>query len=82
MATRQQNEKRFKHWEDLPDGKRRYWLDRPGIISGFQRMVKLVDSDEATLQVIQEVYNDAHILVERHQKYPVDSGHERFEIED
>lgn len=82
MATRQQNEQRFKHWEDLPDGSRRYWTDRPGIVSGSQRMIKIVDVHENTLQVIQEVYNDEHVLIGRHQKYPVDTGHERFEVEE
>lgn len=76
MSTRQQNEKRFKKWEDLLGGGRRYWMDRKGIISGFQRMIKVVDANEITLQVVQEIYNDEEVLIARHQKYPVDSGHE------
>ena len=82
MATRDQNEKRFKNWADLPDGGRRYWIDRPGTVSGSQRMIKIVDADEVTLQVVQEIYNDEQVLIERHQKYPVDTGHERFEVEE
>jgi len=76
MANRSQNEKRFKNWIDLPDGNRRYWTDRMGEVSGFQRMIKVVDSNETTLQVVQEIYNDEGLLIERHQKYPVDTGHE------
>lgn len=76
MATRLQNEKRFKNWTDLPDGGRRYWHDRLGAVSGFQRIVKIVAADETTLQVVQEIYNDDGILIERHQKYPKDTGHQ------
>jgi hypothetical protein len=76
MATREQNERRFKNWDDFADGGRRYWTDRRGIVSGFQRMIKVVDANERTLQVVQEIYNDAGELIERHQKFPVDTGHE------
>lgn len=76
MATREQNEKRFPNWENLADGGRRYWIDRKGVVSGFQRMVKIVDANEVTLRLIQEIYNDDGILVERHQKFPQDTGHE------
>lgn len=82
MANRLQNEKRFQQWLDLPDGTRRYWTDRPGAVSGFQRMIKVVDANEITLQVLQEIYSDEGILLERHQKYPVDTGHEILIDED
>jgi len=75
VATREQNEKRFKNWDTLPGGGRRYWSDRQGV-NGFQRMVKIVDADEITLQFVQEIYNEDSALIERHQKYPVDTGHE------
>jgi hypothetical protein len=39
-------------------------------------MVKIVGADEVTVHVIQEIYDDDGRLVERHQKYPSDSGHE------
>lgn len=76
MATREQNEKDFGQWEDLTGGGRRYWFDRKGKAWGFQRIVKVVDADENTLTVAQEIYNDDGELYERHQKYPVDTGHE------
>ncbi len=78
MSSREQNERRFKQWDDLPGGRRRYWMDRRGASSGFQRMIKVVDSDEITLQVVQEIYNDDNVLIERHQKYPIDTGHEKL----
>lgn len=82
MATREQNERRFKNWQDLPDGTRRYWTDRKGAVSGFQRMVKIVDANEITLQLVQEIYNDDGVMIERHQKFPVDTGHEKLVDED
>lgn len=82
MATREQNERRFKNWENLADGGRRYWTDRRGAVSGFQRMIKVVDVDEITLRVVQEIYDDADELIERHQKFPVDTGHETLVDED
>jgi hypothetical protein len=82
VSTRQQNERRFKNWERLPNGGRRYWHDRDGVVSGFQRMIKIVDENEITLQVIQEIYDDEGRLIEQHQKYPIDSGHQILEQED
>ena len=76
MATRQQTEKDFDHWEDLPDGGRCYWFDRKSAIWGVQRIVKIVDQNEKTQFLIQEIYNDDGQLVERHQKFPIDTGHE------
>lgn len=82
MATREQNERRFKNWRDLAGGGRLYWTDRQGAVSGFQRMIKVVDAGENTQQILQEIYNDDGILIERHQKYPYDTGHERLIGED
>jgi hypothetical protein len=78
VTTREQNERRFKHWEALPDGGRRYWTERRGAVSGYQRMIKVVDADEETVRVVQEIYNDEGELIELHQKYPVDAGHEKL----
>lgn len=77
MATRTQNERRFKNWQELPYGGRRDWFDRKGRF-GYQRIAKVVDTNEQTLLLLQEIYNDANVLIERHQKFPVDTGHERL----
>lgn len=45
-------------------------------------MIKVVDESEITLQVVQEIYNEEGVLVERHQKYPVDTGHQQLGVED
>ena len=40
MTTRAQNEKKFRNWEDLPGGGRRYWLDVlefPGTVYSIRR---------------------------------------------
>ncbi|MBE2269044.1 MAG: hypothetical protein IAE80_12500 [Anaerolinea sp.] len=82
MATRRQNEKEFDHWVDLPDGGRRYWFERKGKVWGIQRIVKIVDADEKTLLVMQEICDDNGELYERHQKYPIDEGHEILKVKD
>lgn len=41
-------------------------------------MVKLVDANENTLQLVQEIYDDSGRLIERHQKYPFNSGHQHL----
>ena len=75
MATRERNERKFPYWEELPGGGRRYWRQRPGIVFGMQRIVKVVDENEVTIRIVQEVYDDDGNFIESHQKYPVDSGH-------
>jgi hypothetical protein len=79
VATRSQNEHDFPNWQTLPDGGRRYWVDKPGRTWGFARYVKIVDSDEVTQSIVQEIYDDDGKLIERHQKYPVDTGHQSAE---
>ena len=77
MGTRAQNERRFSHWENLPGGGRRYWLDVPGRRRWRARYIKIVDGDERTLRFLQEVYDQDDRLVEVHEKYPVDRGHRK-----
>jgi len=81
MATRERNERKFPFWEELSNGGRRYWKERPGVVFGAQRIVKFADASEVTLRIVQEVYDGAGNLIESHQKYPVDSGHLYHETE-
>jgi hypothetical protein len=75
MSTRAQNEKKFGHWEELPDGGRRYWLDVYGRLGWRARYLKEVDASETTLRFWQEIYGEQGKLAEIHEKYPVDKGH-------
>jgi hypothetical protein len=77
MSTRAQNEKKFGHWDELPDGGRRYWLDVAGRLGWRARYVKEVDAAENTLRFWQEIYDDQGTLIEIHEKYPLDSGHKK-----
>jgi hypothetical protein len=77
MSTRAQNEKKFGNWEELPNGGRRYWLNVPGRLGWLARYLKEVDACETTLRFWQEIYDDQGRLVETHQKYPVDKGHQK-----
>ena len=76
MSTRQQNEKKFGHWHELPGGGRQYWLAVAGRLGWRARYFKEEDAQETTLRFWQEIYDDQGKLVETHEKYPVDRGHQ------
>ena len=79
MSTRPQNERKFDSWEELPNGGRRYWFEVAGRRGWKARYVKEVDADENTVRFWQEIYNDQGKLVEIHEKYPVDKGHQQVQ---
>ena len=81
MATRERNERRYPYWEELSGGGRRYWKLRAGGDFGWQRMVKIVDENEVTIQIVQEILDDSGELIESHQKFPSDTGHQVFSRE-
>lgn len=60
-------------------GGRRYLYEVPGRRGWRARYVKEVDKEEKTTCFFQEIYNDEGHLVERHQKYPTDTGHQKIE---
>jgi hypothetical protein len=76
MAGREQNERKFPHWVDLPDGGRRYWRDVRGYRSGYARYIKEVDAHEQTTKFYQEIYDTQETLREIHEKFPIDKGHQ------
>jgi len=77
MSTRTQNERKFAGWEDLPDGGRRYWIDVTGRQGWCARYLKEVDVNEVTLRFWQEIYDPQGNLVEIHENYPLDKGHQK-----
>jgi hypothetical protein len=62
MSTRAQNEKKFGRWDEFPGGGRRYRFDVPGKLGWLARYLKAVDAGK---------------LVETHEKFPVDKGHQK-----
>jgi hypothetical protein len=64
-------------WDELAGGGRRYRLDVSGRLGWRARYLKEVDAAEATLRFWQEVYDDQGKLVEIHEKFPVDKGHQK-----
>ncbi|TDA65487.1 MAG: hypothetical protein D9V47_13465 [Clostridia bacterium] len=74
---RRQNERKFGNWERIPGGGRRYRYEVSGRGGWKARYVKEVDSKENTIRFFQEIYDEHGNLVEIHQKYPVDIGHQR-----
>lgn len=77
LSTRAQNEKKFGRWNELPGGGRRYRLDVPGRLGWLARYLKEVTADETTLRFWQEIYDAQGKLVETHEKFPVDRGHQK-----
>jgi hypothetical protein len=73
---RRQNERKYEGWEDLLEGGRRYWYDVVGRSGWRARYVKEVDAEENTLRFFQEIYDKDGELVEIHDKYPQDRGHQ------
>lgn len=78
MSQRFQNEKKFCHWKQLPTGGRRYWHEVSGRLGWKARYIKEVDADETTVRFWQEIYDEQGGLVEVHEKYPVDKGHQKI----
>lgn len=76
-TKRLQNEKKFKQWEELSDGGRRYYYEVKGRIFGYARYIKVVNANEETIYFGQEIYDASHNLVEVHQKFPEDTGHRK-----
>lgn len=76
MATREENERKFRNWVERIEGGRRYLRDVPGKHTGMARYVKIVDREENTLCFVQEIYDDAGGLIAIHRKYSEDTGHE------
>lgn len=77
MSTRSQNENKFGQWDELSGGGRRYRIDVPGRSGWLARYLKEVDAKETTVRFWQEIYDDQGKLVETHEKYPVDNGHQK-----
>jgi hypothetical protein len=76
MSTRAQNERKFGRWEELPGGGRRYWLEVSGRSGRRACYRKEVDAAETTLRFWQEIYDPSGQLIEIHEKFPVDNGHQ------
>ena len=70
MSTRQQNERKFGAWQELPRGGRRYWYEVVGRQGWKARYVKEVDAAEKIVKFWQEVYDSSGQMVEIHEKYP------------
>lgn len=81
MNQQQRNERKFKNWTALQGGGRQYWYDVPGRQGWKARYVKEVNESEETMRFYQEIYDQEGQLVEVHQKYPEDTGHQRVEKE-
>ena len=80
-SKRRDNERKFGRWDLLPNDGRRYFYELVGRKGWKARYVKDVDREEKTVRFYQEIYNAEGKLVERHQKFPIDTGHQKVEEE-
>ena len=74
---RKENEKKFGKWIES-DNKRTYFFEVKGRNGWKARYVKETDNNEKTLRFYQEIYNSENELVEIHEKFPVDKGHQKI----
>jgi hypothetical protein len=77
MSTREQNERKFRRWEELPNGGRLYRIEIAGRRGWRALYLKEVDAAEVTVRFWQEIYDAHGRLMEIHEKYPVDTGHRK-----
>ena len=56
---------------------RRYYLDVKGRMGWRARYLKEVDANEQTVRFWQEIHDEHGKLVEVHEKYPGDKGHQK-----
>ena len=78
MTLHAENEGKFLNWEELRNNGRRYWLDVKGRSGWRARYVKIVDKNEKNVLFFQEIYNEHGELVEIHEKFPLDRGHQKM----
>lgn len=81
QQKRCENEKKFEKWEELDNGGRRYFYWVEGRYGWKARYVKEVNTLEQTVRFYQEIFNEKGLLVEVHEKYPVDAGHKKVQGE-
>jgi hypothetical protein len=72
---REDNKKKFPNYEVLPDGTTKYWFEIEGRSGWRAQYVKVVDRQEVTISFSQKIYDGNGVLVEIHEKYPIDKGH-------
>jgi hypothetical protein len=74
---RTENEKKFRSWNELLDGGRRYFYEVQGKHGWRAQYVTEVDKSEQTIKFYQEIYDQKGNLVEIHEKFPEDNGHRK-----
>ncbi len=75
MQKRIQNELNFGKWIETDTRGRIYFFEIKGKLGWKAKYLKEVDKDEITIKFWQEIYNEKDLLVEIHEKYPIDKGH-------
>jgi hypothetical protein len=74
------NEKEFKNKEEIVSGKKLYWKEIESTDGSGKRAryEKIVDINENTISFTQKIYDKNNLLIEIHEKYPIDKGHVKY----
>ncbi len=75
---RQKNEIDYEQWMEKKDGGRIYSFEIPGKSGWKAKYLKEVNNDEVTTRFWQEIYDDKNVMIEIHEKYPIDKGHQKL----
>jgi hypothetical protein len=78
IVKRRRNEREFGSRVEQSGGGRRYWYEVQGRHGWKAQCIKATDTEENTVRFYQEIYDSHGVLVEIHQKYPIDTGHQRI----
>ena len=77
LKKRKKNEKAFDSWIESEVGGRIYSFEIQGKYGRKARYVKEVNKDEITLKFYQEIYKEKNELIEVHEKFHIDTGHQK-----
>jgi len=79
VPSRNANEKRFKQWSETENGGRAYSRKVIGQYGWYAIYIKEVNADEEIISFRQEIYDVDNRLMEIHEKYPIDKGHQKID---
>ena len=78
LRNQKVNERKFKNWIETETGGRIYTKELKGKFGWKAEYIKEVDENEKTLEFKQNIYNESGILIEVHEKFPIDKGHKKL----
>jgi hypothetical protein len=78
MASREQNERKYKHWEELPNGGRRYIRQFIPARVDAHATSKKWTKPTIRFDLHRKSTMPAVVSLQPHEKFPVDLGHKQL----